>query len=306
MDITPTKHPLSDTSSEGGLGNEVSPRYKRPQKKTCPEDWISRELRSVFEVERVGVEIIDPTDRVNFEPFKKSLMEEIIMSEVVGLTVIDELRERRREAIAICLTTKDTIYVFQPNIEPHAVFLKRIIDRTTSVKFFTRDGTWDADLLYRKTKIDLRQNSNHFDLIALDIHITLTKYLIEQNKRITNYSMTYVHDQIKPEFCTYPELVTKWLGVKLDLELNQDELEAIRLMPDQSIAINGIKKQALLVREVAKTMLTALKDLRNESSMNIFAFAKFAPDDVMEDYSRRDGQNYSLLLASLDRCQPSF
>lgn len=306
MDLTPTKHLLSDSSSEEGTGNETSPRYKRVQKKTCPEDWITRELRCIFDVEKVEVVIIDPTDRVSFEPLKKSLVKDINMSEVVGLTVIDEFRERRREAIAVCLTTSDKIYVFQPNIEPHAVFLRRIIERpNNNVKFFTRDGTWDADLLYRKIMIDLRQKSNHFDLIALDIHITLAKYLVEQNERISNYTMTYVHDQIKPKFCTFPELITKWLDVKLDLELNQDELEAIRLKPDQSLAINAIKKQAVLVREVANTMLTALKDLRNQSSKNIFAFAKFAPDDVMEDYSRRDGQSYSVLVSTLDQCSNS-
>lgn len=299
MDDTPSLNRVSESSSDDGSGpHQSSPKHKRTLDSTdCTKDWMPREIQSLLGVQDIAV--------VRISRDSRGLKKDLGLSDIVGLTVICSAKthDRKNEPAVVCLTSKDSIYVFQPNIESHAIFLKHMLDKR-QVKFFTRDGIWDADTLYRHTKIDLRDHHDHcLDLASFDIHLTLSKHIYQKNKPISKYSMTYVHNQVKPKHNTFEELVNKWLGVDLNLDCTEEEIDSIRKEPDSIMSKNAIKKRAVLVQALAERMFDEFENMRDQPSRNIFAFAKNASSSLMEDYCRSGDQTYSKLIHALDSCE---
>lgn len=267
------------------------------------DDWLDEEFQQILGMTDLEVSQISADSR--------ELRNDLPLSKVNGLTVIDEVRDQKKVPLVVCLTTDKFIYVFRPSIECHVIFLNHMLCKP--VIFFTRDGVWDAELLFRHTKIDLRKVKNlagfgypsltdRYDLTSFDIHLILMKHLLEQQRPLTNYCITYVQDLIKPPALTFDELVEKWLGAKVKTECTKEELEAIRLNPKETTAVRAMRKQAGLVRFVGVKMWRCFDRLRDEPTMNIFKFAKLAPDDIMESYVRQDEQTYSGLISCLDQC----
>lgn len=253
---------------------------------TSTEIWMPEEVES----------IIKKLEIVPISTEGKGLKTELNLSDYVGLSVL--------QSNVVCLTTKDTIYVFHPNSESHALYLKRQLSRP-GVKFFTPDGVSDADLLLRHMKINLAEFDSCYDLVTFDVTITLSKYYLDHFNSIDTFSMTYVNDRVKPREHTFQELVKKWLNKDVKLECTNEEIDSIRKRRDDTLTQptkNAIRKTAGLVQAVAQKMAEEFENLSFQHSQNILKLGVYASDEIIEDFYRREERTYPNLVSSLNRC----
>jgi len=254
--------------------------------------WISRDLECILGIDGLEVHPI--------ETFKKqTVLDDAQESKQLGLSLISE---DRKVLISICLTTKSRIYVLNPNKKSHVTFLDTLLNRT-DLRFFTIDGVWDADLIYTHTSIKLVQP---IDLISFDIHLYIQQY-IEQNTAPPNlYSITFIHDKVKPKQLNYEQLVSKWLGVELNLKISEQELEIIKKIPSDPSAGEIIRKRAALVRVLGMMMVKEFYARRDRPSKSLFSMALRASDNMKEDHERRGAsdRSYADFCFCLSQCPP--
>lgn len=225
----------------------------------------------------------------------EQIQKDLIDSRHVGLSIIDENKER---VIVICLTTEKSIYVIRPEMAEQIEFLKSQLN-SEDMTFYTFDGFWDADVLQKSLNIQL---TSQIDLVGLDIQLSLIQHTHRGPSSNQQYTIDYIIDKIKPEMLSYQQLLSKWLKANLNPRCTQEEVDAMKHIPLNSMAINAIRRRAGLVRTLGLKMIEEFYSIRDQASQDIYSLALRANDEARENYDRKGDNSFSELRHTLSRC----
>lgn len=225
----------------------------------------------------------------------KSVESDLIASKNIGLTLIDENKER---IIVICLTTKQAIYVICPDARDQIEFLKLQLQRR-DINFYTINGFWDSDLLSSQLDIIL---DGQLDLIALDIQLTILDYTHRKKTIKDSLSMDFIVKTIRPVMNDYNQLLEKWLVADVNTTCSPDELNAIKDNPIGTVAESAIKRKASLVRALGLRMAQEYHTIRDKPSKDIYSMAIRADDDTRMAYDNKMDNSFDELSNTLNNC----
>lgn len=251
------------------------------------EKWWPQYCVNILGMQDIEVVLLE-------DNFKK-VIRDVTNSKDIGLSVV---KTKEYELLAICLTTKDKIYVLRPHYKPHLNLFNDFL-KETKLKILIPDGTKVADILYRSCKVTLMKQ---IDLSAMHVQMSIRHLNRANLGQNSMFSITHIQENIKPKIRKFKDLISYWLHLEVDLKLTEEEIEAVKLSPLNELAKNGIKKRACLVRALGMEMVNQFEKFKFQESYSLYSLAVRAPDDLREDFERRDTQVYGDLIECLNKC----
>lgn len=202
-------------------------------------------------------------------------------SKVNGLLIVGH----EDKLLVICIVSEKTLYLLDPKIQECLSFLKKQM-YNLNIRLCTVDGLSDARLLYEATR--LKMGPTQIDLVTYELQYEIRKYALGK-VAYKEGSLRYARlpSTIRPQRTSYQKLVHKYISQDIDVELAQDELEALGSLKylKQKAGLALIRRASPLV-PLAKKMFAIEKEERIKPTR---AFLKMTSLSVAEreEYERK-------------------
>lgn len=250
--------------------------------------WFPKQLETILGRRDFSVILFDDIDC-------EILIEDLERTENIGLASL----KKETNANLLCLTTENRICVFNLEDPKHKDAIVTLLNKK-NVRYFTRDGTYDALVLKETLMLDITQFNHFYDLTCIDLHLRLEEYR-EIHKGIRIDSETLVKSGPRQNY--YAELVAFRLdGDKIDMNCSQEEISALKHLPLSSIANQCIMKKCVLTAKLASKLWKLYNMTIKRRSRFILSFGIKADDQLMERYTIEKTGSYAQFCEFLQQC----